>query len=48
MTVVLNLTAVRLSVMENWTSRMLLRLLAADAVLLQCCWARVASDWLLE
>ena len=37
MTVVLDLTAVRLSVMENWTSRMLLCFPAADAGLLQCC-----------
>ena len=34
MTVALNLTAVRLSVMENWTSRMLLCFPAAAVVLL--------------
>ena len=44
----IDLTAVRLSVMENWTSRMLLCFPAAAAGLLQCCWTRVASDWLLE
>ena len=37
MTVALSLTAVRLSVMENWTSRMLLCFPAAAAGLLQCC-----------
>ena len=40
MTVALNLTAVKQSVMENWTSRMLLCFPAAAAALLQCCWAR--------
>ena len=39
-TVALNLTAVKMSVMENWTSRMLLCFPAAAAGLLQCCWAR--------
>ena len=39
-TVALNLTAVKQSVMENWTSRMLLCFPAAAAALLQCCWAR--------
>ena len=40
MTVALDLTAVRLSVMEDWTSRMLLCFPAAAAGLLQCCWTR--------
>ena len=36
MTVALSLTAVSLSVMENWTSKMLLCFPAAAAGLLQC------------